>query len=81
MTEITNENTAAAPAVEEQLSLNDLYALVQIVDLASSRGAFRGNELSQVGAVHDRVARFLEITAQAQTPEGEDEDTVTEESA
>lgn len=48
------------------VSLQDLSLLVQIVDLASSRGAFRGPELTQVGAVYDRVSGFLKYVAEQQ---------------
>lgn len=52
------------------LSLNDIHAMVQIVDLASSRGAFRADELSKVGAVYDKVNSFLiSISAQQNASE------------
>ena len=36
-----------------QITVADLGALHGIVDLAASRGAFRGTELTQVGAIYD----------------------------
>lgn len=57
---ITNEQP------ESGISLTDLNLLVQIVDLASSRGAFRGAELTQVGAVYDKVSGFLKYVAAQQ---------------
>ena len=36
----------------ESISLVDLNSLAQIIDLASSRGAFRGQELEPVGALY-----------------------------
>ena len=55
--------------------MNDLQLLAQIVDLATQRGAFRGNELSQVGGVYDKLSNFLgyvaEQQAQAQEADGE----------
>ena len=50
-----------------QITIADLDTLKNIVDLASSRGAFRGAELTQVGAIYDKLSAFLgEIVALAQ---------------
>lgn len=50
-----------------QITISDLGALHGIVDLAASRGAFRGAELTQVGAVFDKLTTFLnDVVAQAQ---------------
>ena len=61
--------------VPESIGLNDLQLLAQIVDLATQRGAFRGNELSQVGGVYDKLSNFLGYVAaqqaQAQEADGE----------
>lgn len=51
------------------LTITDLATLRNIVDLASTRGAFRGNELREVGEVYDRLNQFVEASiaaAQAQ---------------
>lgn len=50
----------------ESISLNDLQLLLQIVDLASSRGAFRGAELTQVGTIFDKLNVFLSYVAEQQ---------------
>ena len=60
-------------AVPESISLNDLQVLLQIVDLASQRGAFRGAELTQVGAIFDKLNAFLTFIAEQQ--KGRDEAT------
>ena len=80
-TEIVEEQNVD-PIAEEQmgeegapinLSLQDLNGLLTIVDLASSRGAFRGAELTQVGAVYDKLFSFLKAVQDSQNPEeGED---------
>lgn len=80
-TEIVEEQNVD-PIAEEQmgeegapinLSLQDLNGLLTIVDLASSRGAFRGAELTQVGAVYDKLFAFLKAVQESQNPEeGED---------
>ena len=51
----TESSEGPAP---DGVSLNELQLLANIVDLATQRGAFRGNELSQVGAVYDRNSIF-----------------------
>lgn len=42
-----------------QITIADLDSVKNIIDLASSRGAFRGEELSQVGLVYDKLTAFL----------------------
>ena len=52
------------------ITIADLDTIKNIIDLASTRGAFRGTELSQVGAVYDKLAAFLEtVITQAQALE------------
>lgn len=65
----------------ESISLNDLQLCLQIVDLASERGAFKGPELTQVGAVRDKLAVFLEFVAAAQAEAKETLEEVPEEEA
>jgi len=53
-----------------QITVADLDTIKNIIDLACTRGAFRGAELSQVGAVYDKLNTFLEaVIAQAQAQE------------
>jgi hypothetical protein len=40
-------------------SLGDLENAVKVIDVAASRGAFRGDELSSVGSVRDKLVAFL----------------------
>ena len=54
-----------------QITVADLDALRSIVDIAASRGAFQAAELSQVGAVYDKLVTFLNaVVAQAQADQG-----------
>ena len=49
------------------LQISDMQTVLNIIDLASTRGAFRSNELSQVGAIADKLGAFLQqINAQAE---------------
>ena len=53
------------------ITIADLDVLKIIVDLASSRGAFRGAELAEVGAVYNKLTQFLEaVVAQAKAEAG-----------
>lgn len=55
-----------------QITVTDLAAFKNIIDLASSRGAFRGAELSAVGAAYEKLSAFLEeVVAQVQAQEAE----------
>ena len=53
-----------------QITIADLDTIKNIIDLACTRGAFRGAEISQVGAVYDKLSLFLEAEiAQAKEQE------------
>ena len=53
-----------------QITIADLDTIKNIIDLACTRGAFRGGEISQVGAVYDKLTVFLEaVIAQAKAQE------------
>ena len=52
-------NETAAPQ-EPQISLADFSAALQVIDVCTTRGAFRGEELSSVGQLRDRP-RLLSI--------------------
>ena len=54
----------------QQITIADLDTLKNIIDLACTRGAFRGAEISQVGAVFDKLTAFLEaVIEQAKAQE------------
>jgi|APGre2960657468_1045069.scaffolds.fasta_scaffold890049_1 hypothetical protein len=60
--------TAPAPEANGQaapdLNLNDLSALRSILDVASSRGAFKAAEMEAVGKVYNKLSAFLDsVTA------------------
>lgn len=71
----TQEAVAPSPdqaqAQAPQLSIADLQALLNIIDAASSRGAFRANELSNVGTVVDKLSKFLQFVGDQQKAEAE----------
>ena len=81
MEEQTVETQEQEAGVPESISLQDLQVLLQIVDLASSRGAFRGAELTQVGTIFDKLNTFLSFIAQQQKAKAEAEAEATEDAA
>ena len=56
------------------LTLQDLAAVKNIIDIASQRGAFKPNEMVAVGTIYNKLVSFLDAVskqaAQSQ-PEGE----------
>ena len=66
MTEVTNSETQQPQQAPTGIQVGDMQAVVNIIDLACTRGAFRANELSQVGAVTDKINAFLKQIADQQ---------------
>lgn len=58
-------NQTTAPAADAQtqenadLTINDLSAMKSIIDVASSRGAFKPAEMMTVGQVYNKLSNFL----------------------
>ena len=61
----------ATPAAEAQpapsLTLQDLVLVAQIIQLTSQRGAFKAEELADVGGLYNKLVTFLQSTG-ALTP-------------
>jgi hypothetical protein len=54
----------------QQITVADLNLIKNIIDLASSRGAFRAGELKEIGEVYNKLTAFLDaVIAQAQEQE------------
>lgn len=53
---MSEETTSQAP----DINISDFSAILRIIDVASTRGAFKGEELSSVGIIRDRVAAFVQ---------------------
>lgn len=61
--------------MENNITIADLNLLKNIIDLASTRGAFRANEMLQIGEVYNKLSVFLEaVVAQAQEQEANNAD-------
>ena len=71
---MTEETQAQAPS----LSLNDISNVVQVIDMVSSRGAIRGDELAPVGILRERFVAFLKASQAAQPAAVEGADEVVE---
>lgn len=73
----TQTTTSLEPV---QLTIADLQLLGRIIDLASRRGAFQANELSQVGDAFNKLSSFLAYV-DSQTKEAADASAETETAA
>jgi hypothetical protein len=68
MTEETNaqqpmQPTETAQQESNDLTINDLNAMRTIIDIASSRGAFKPNEMVAVGQTYNKLSTFLDTVA------------------
>lgn len=76
MADETSTNAAEQTATAEsniELTVNDLNALKQIIDVASSRGAFKPNEMTVIGTTYTKLENFLNaVAAQQQAAGGKD---------
>ena len=57
----STEGTEANNA--NDLNLNDLNAMKVIIDIASSRGAFKPSEMAVVGQTYNKLTSFLDQVA------------------
>ena len=68
MTEEINEPTSTEPVAEQaapaaatpDLNISDLLAVKNIIEVATSRGAFKAAELEAVGKTFNKLNNFLE---------------------
>lgn len=62
--------------MENNITVADLNLLKNIIELASTRGAFQASEMKQVGEVYEKLVAFLEaVVAQAAAQESTNADT------
>lgn len=56
--------------MDTNINITDLVALRNIINLAAERGAFKAEEMLEVGTVYTKLSSFLEaVIAQAQAQE------------
>ena len=70
MSDQTTQEAVQAPE-QVALQLQDILAAAQCIQLASTRGAFRAEEFTQVGGVYERLVSFLQASGALQQPAGE----------
>jgi hypothetical protein len=66
MTEETTQATEQSQAGAQEsaeLTISDLAAMKSIIDIASSRGAFKPNEMVAVGQTYNKLTAFLDTVA------------------
>lgn len=64
------ENSEVQTESATELNLNDLNAMKVIIDIASSRGAFKPNEMSVVGQTYTKLTAFLDQVAKQAEQQG-----------
>ena len=55
--------TSKKQAASVEVSLTDLAVAVQIIDLASEKGLFKGGDLKPVGEVRERLIAYIKENA------------------
>ena len=64
---------------QPSVSIGDIMAVKQILEVATSRGAFRASELTQVGTVYDRISAWIDTVVPAQEVSEESTEESTDE--
>jgi hypothetical protein len=47
------------------IDINDLVAVVQLIDVCSARGAFRGDELATIGGLRTKLTEIVKANQPA----------------
>ena len=55
----TEDSETQEQQAVESITLRDLDQIAQIIDLGAQLGAFKGNEMTVVGSLYDKLAMFL----------------------
>ena len=67
MTDQVQDQTQQPAPEAVQLKLADLVLTAQLIQICSSRGAFKTEEFTQVGGLYERLVQFLQASG-ALTP-------------
>ena len=54
-------NTEPKPTID----INDIAAVVQLIDVCSTRGAFRGEELAMIGGLRTKLVEIVKANQPA----------------
>lgn len=63
--------TNAQPQEAPSINLNDVEAVIRIIDVSVERGAIRGEEMLAVGTIRQRFADFYQYVKASQETEEE----------
>lgn len=58
-----SQQATTASADPTELTIADLQTMKAIIDIASSRGAFKPNEMTAVGQTYTKLSAFLDQVA------------------
>lgn len=73
---VMTETQDSLPSSDQvTLTLDDLSAVLSIVDVATQRGAFRPKEFTAVGKVYEKISSFLEQVKDNATPAADTSET------
>ena len=61
--QVEEQTTAAQQEAGPDLNIQDLSAMKSIIDVASSRGAFKPAEMQMVGQTYNKLSAFLDAVA------------------
>mgnify|MGYP003336230484 CR=1 FL=1 len=67
----TDQIQSQPPAQPEapSLQLSDLVLMLKLIQATAQRGAIRAEEMAEVGALHDKLFKFLNSTGAIQPAE------------
>lgn len=57
-----------------KISVNDLAAVIEIIDVVTARGAIKGDEMLAVGTIRNKLSTFIEESVGKQSTESTSED-------
>jgi len=64
-------NEGASAPEDVSLNVQDMVNVVKIIDVVSGRGAVKGDEMSSVGRVRDRLVAFVNANTPQPPADGE----------
>ena len=73
MSEEVKDQAPEAPQAGAELTVQDLNAIKQIIDVASQRGAFKPNEMMVVGQTYSKLEAFLNAVQAQQAQQGNEQ--------
>ena len=68
------EELKPVQATDNQLSTGDLRVVLQLIDVAMTRGAYRAEEALNIGIIVDKLVKFLGTFEQDEPVTEQDED-------